>query len=177
MATGNEMKISGRISDCSCPIGLQSSSSMLMSRVWIVAPSMIMDGTSRENGSWHSNQELVWGEWIWAQLCVTKIWWGALLLKVHVIELGREIWLETCLLPTVKVGQIVVIDNATFHEGGRIQQLIESAGCQLLYLPPYSPALNKIEKCWSWLKSRIRHQLEKFDSWRDAIEHVLRLAS
>ncbi len=85
-------------------------------------------------------------------------------MKVHVIELGREIWLETCLLPTVKVGQIVVIDNATFHEGGRIQQLIESAGCQLLYLPPYSPALNKIEKCWSWLKSRIRHQLEKFDS-------------
>lgn len=38
------------------------------------------------------------------------------------------------------------MDNATFHKGGRISQLIEDAGCQLLYLPPYSPDLNKIEQ-------------------------------
>jgi transposase len=37
--------------------------------------------------------------------------------------------------------------------------MIMDAGCQLLYLPPDSPDLNKIEKCWSWLKSRIRKQL------------------
>jgi len=71
----------------------------------------------------------------------------------------------------------VILDNATFHKGGRIQELIEQAGCQLLYLPPYSPDLNKIEQCWSWLKSRIRKQLEQFECLRDAIEHVLRLVS
>ncbi len=71
----------------------------------------------------------------------------------------------------------MILDNATFHKGGRIQELIEQAGCQLLYLPPYSPDLNKIEQCWSWLKSRIRKQLEQFECLRDAIEHVLRLVS
>ena len=69
------------------------------------------------------------------------------------------------------------MDNATFHKGGRIQQLIQDAGCELLYLPPYSPDLNKIEKCWSWLKSRIRKEIEQFDCLRDAIEYVLRFVS
>ena len=88
-----------------------------------------------------------------------------------------ETWLETCLLPTLQPGQVVVMDNATFHKGGRIQQLIQDAGCELLYLPPYSPDLNLIEKCWSWLKSQIRKKLEQFNCLRDAIEDVLRLAS
>ena len=88
-----------------------------------------------------------------------------------------ETWLETCLLPTLEPGQVLVMDNATFHKGERIQQLIRDAGCELLYLPPYSPDLNKIEKCWSWLKSQIRKQLEKFNCLRDAIEAVFRLAS
>ena len=39
--------------------------------------------------------------------------------------------------------------NATFHKGGRIEELIEKAGCKVLYLPPYSPDFNNIEKCWS----------------------------
>ena len=88
-----------------------------------------------------------------------------------------ETWLETCLVPTLEPGQVVVMDNATFHKGGRIQELIQNAGCELLYLPPYSPDLNLIEKCWSWLKSRIRKKLGQFDCLRDAIEGVLRFAS
>lgn len=56
-------------------------------------------------------------------------------------------------------------------------QLIETAGSQVLYLPAYSPDLNKIEQCWSWLKSRIRKKLDQFDCLRDAIEDVLRLVS
>lgn len=88
-----------------------------------------------------------------------------------------ETWLETCLLPALEPGQFVVMDNATFHKGGRIQQLIQDAGCEILYLPPYSPDLNKIEKCWSWLKSRIRKKLDQFDCLRDAIEHILHIAS
>lgn len=88
-----------------------------------------------------------------------------------------ETWLDTCLLPVLKPGQVVVLDNATFHKGGRIEQLIQSVGCQLLYLPPYSPDLNKIEKCWSWIKSRIRKKLGQFECLRDAMEYVLHLVS
>jgi hypothetical protein len=58
------------------------------------------------------------------------------------------------------------MDNATFHKGGRRSQLIEGTGCQLLYLPPYSPDLNKIEQCGSRLKSRIRQQLDRFNCLR-----------
>jgi transposase len=88
-----------------------------------------------------------------------------------------EIWLETCLIPLLKPGQVVIMDNASFHKGGCIEQLIQDAGCQLLYLPAYSPDLNKIERCWFWLKSRIRKQLDQFDCLRDAMEYVLHLAS
>ena len=96
-----------------------------------------------------------------------------------------ETWIETCLVKCLKPGQWLIIDNATFHKGGRIEawrvtrpaELIEQAGCKVLYLPPYSPDLNKIEQCWSWLKSRIRKCRSEFDSLRDAIEHILKLAS
>ena len=88
-----------------------------------------------------------------------------------------ETWLETCLIPELKPTQKLIIDNATFHKGGRIEALVEAAGCQVWYLPPYSPDFNKIENCWSWIKSRIRKCLDQFDSLREAIEHVLQLAS
>ena len=64
-----------------------------------------------------------------------------------------------------------------FIKGVAEEQLIQEAGCELWYLPAYSPDLNKIERCWSWLKSRIRKQLDQFDCLRDAMEHVLHLAS
>ena len=69
------------------------------------------------------------------------------------------------------------MDNATFHKGGRIKDLIESVGCRLLYLPPYSPDLNRIEKCWAWLKSRIRHLLLSAENLRTAMELVLKDAT
>lgn len=69
------------------------------------------------------------------------------------------------------------MDNASFHQGGWITQLIEAAGAQPLYLPPYSPDLNRIEKCWAWLKSRICKQLGNFDTLREAIESVLKQAA
>ena len=81
------------------------------------------------------------------------------------------------LIPLLKPGQGVVLDNATFHKGGRIEQMILDAGCEVCYLPPYSPDLNLIERCWSWLKSRIRKKLGQADCLRDAMEDVLRAAS
>jgi transposase len=89
-----------------------------------------------------------------------------------------ETWLETCLLPTLQQTTSRDCGQRYFPQrAGVPPQLIHQAGCQLLYLPPYSPDLNKIENCWSWLKSRIRKQLNQFDCLRDAVEHVLRFAS
>lgn len=51
---------------------------------------------------------------------------------------------------------------------------LEAAGCELLYLPPYSPDLNKIEKSWSWLKSQIRQEIDQHDTLQEAIEAVLK---
>jgi transposase len=64
----------------------------------------------------------------------------------RVIEQFLKFWTETSLLPTLVTGQVVVMDNATFHKGGRIEELIQSVGCRLLYLPPYSSDLNRIEQ-------------------------------
>lgn len=88
-----------------------------------------------------------------------------------------ETWLETCLIPMLQPDEWVIVDNATFHRGGRIAQLIEDAGCQLIYLPPYSPDLNRIEKCWATLKSRVRKLLSTSDNLRDAMEIVLKQAA
>nr|MDZ8001641.1 IS630 family transposase [Aulosira sp. DedVER01a] len=88
-----------------------------------------------------------------------------------------ETWLENCLIPVLCPGEWVIVDNATFHRGGRIAQLIEAAGCQLVYLPPYSPDLNRIEKCWATLKSRVRKLLPKSNNLRDAMETVLKQAA
>lgn len=88
-----------------------------------------------------------------------------------------EIWLETCLIPVLQPGEWVILDNATFHHGGRIAALIEAKGAQVVYLPPYSPDLNRIEKCWAWLKSRIRKQRRNTASLREAMETVLSQAA
>ncbi|MBA3752319.1 transposase [Candidatus Dependentiae bacterium] len=51
------------------------------------------------------------------------------------------------------------MDNASFHKNGKIKALIESAGCDLLYLPAYSPDFNPIEHQWARIKHHIRKAL------------------
>ncbi|MBI2707333.1 MAG: transposase [Proteobacteria bacterium] len=48
------------------------------------------------------------------------------------------------------------MNNASFHKGARTRELIEKAGCTLLYLPPYSPDFNPIENQWAVLKNKYR---------------------
>ena len=65
-------------------------------------------------------------------------------------------WVEEVLLPDLRRGQVVILDNAAFHKSSRTTELIESAGCRVIFLPPYSPDLNKIEPMWANLKQKIR---------------------
>ena len=66
-----------------------------------------------------------------------------------------EVWrsfVRQALIPVLKPGQIVVVDNLSSHKDGRARKMIENAGCQLCFQPPYSPELNPIELAWSKLK-------------------------
>ncbi len=56
------------------------------------------------------------------------------------------------------------MDNATFHKSERTRELIEKAGCKLLYLPPYYPDLNPIEIFWANLKRKINATAHNFNS-------------
>ncbi len=73
-----------------------------------------------------------------------------------------ETYLKKVLLPVLSPGKFIVLDNAAFHHGGNISELIESVGCKALYLPPYSPDLNPIEHFWFSLKNKIRKLLPYF---------------
>ena len=67
-----------------------------------------------------------------------------------------ETYLEHVLAPTLEPGQMVVMDNLSSHKGGRVKEIIESRGCELVYLPPYSPDFNPIEQAFSKVKGLLR---------------------
>ena len=89
-----------------------------------------------------------------------------------------ETWLEKCLLPEVEAGQVIIMDNAPFPNSRKVRELIEKAGCELLFLPTYSPDLNPIDPStsrqlslskfrvkhwWHKVKTAIRKELPKHD--------------
>ena len=63
---------------------------------------------------------------------------------------------STALAPELKEGQVVVMDNLPAHKPGRVRELIEDKGCELVYLPPYSPDYNPIEEAFSKIKGVLR---------------------
>ena len=67
-----------------------------------------------------------------------------------------EAYVERALAPALCSGQVVVLDNLGAHKGQRVRGLIEGRGCELLYLPPYSPDLNPIEEAFSKVKALLR---------------------
>jgi transposase len=60
------------------------------------------------------------------------------------------------LLPTIGAGKKIVLDNASFHRCKLVRKVVEAAGCELIYLPKYSPDLNPIEHQWHRIKQRVR---------------------
>jgi transposase len=67
-----------------------------------------------------------------------------------------ETYVERVLSPMLRPGQVVVMDNLTAHKGGRVRELIEERGRELIYLPPYSPDFNPIEEAFAKIKSLLR---------------------
>ena len=66
------------------------------------------------------------------------------------------VYLRELLCPTLRPGQIVIVDNVSFHRADRVRALVEAAGCRLLFLPAYSPDFNPIEHAFSKLKALLR---------------------
>jgi transposase len=67
-----------------------------------------------------------------------------------------EAYVEHFLAPALRPEQVVVMDNLGAHKGERVRELIEGRGCELLYLPPYSPDLNPIEEAFAKVKALLR---------------------
>jgi transposase len=63
-----------------------------------------------------------------------------------------ETYVERVLAPTLRKGQVVVMNNLSAHKGERVKELIEGRGCELVYLPSYSPDFNPIEEAFSNIK-------------------------
>ena len=77
-------------------------------------------------------------------------------------------WVEQYLVPTLKPGDIVILDNLASHKGKAVRQAIRTAGARLWFLPPYSPDLNPIEQTFAkikhWMRDAQKRTVE--DTWR-----------
>lgn len=85
-----------------------------------------------------------------------------------------ELYIEQILLPKLHAGQIVIMDNLSIHKGSRIRKAIEERGCQLLFLPAYSPDFSPIEEAFSKIKTILRKiGARTRESLQEALEYAL----
>jgi transposase len=70
-------------------------------------------------------------------------------------------WLRHFLVPTLRPGRVVVMDNLSVHKGRQVRQIIEGAGCDLVYLPAYSPDFAPIEGAYSKVKALLRRAAKR----------------
>ncbi|MCA1628595.1 MAG: IS630 family transposase [Acidobacteria bacterium] len=83
------------------------------------------------------------------------------------------IYVREVLCPTLRAGDMVVMDNLGAHRVAGVKEAIEAAGARVEYLPPYSPDYNPIEKCWSKIKTALRQAKART---REALEAALKEA-
>jgi transposase len=87
-------------------------------------------------------------------------------------------FVEQILVPFLRPGDIVIMDNLGAHKSEPTLELIRQAGAEALFLPPYSPDLNPIEKMWSKIKNSLRTSAARtLDTLTDAIAHALNQVS
>jgi len=82
-------------------------------------------------------------------------------------------WLKQVLIPNLNSGQVLILDNASFHKSEESQRLVKSVGCKILFLPPYSPDLNPIEKYLANMKTKVRELLPKVQNFTDALDKAI----
>lgn len=86
-----------------------------------------------------------------------------------------QAYLEQVLCPQLQLGDIVVMDNLAAHKVDGMRELIENAGAELWYLPPYSPDFNPIEMCWSKFKQLLRTaKARSLDTLENSVADVLK---
>lgn len=85
-------------------------------------------------------------------------------------RLSFEAYVEQALIPTLRKGDTVVMDNLSSHKGAKVREMIEAAGARLLFLPPYSPDFNPIEMAFAKLKALLRKAGERT---RDALWNTI----
>jgi transposase len=81
---------------------------------------------------------------------------ASMIIEGSVNALAFEAYVEQILAPSLSAGQVVVMDNLSVHKGARVRQLIEARGCELLFLPAYSPDCSPIEETFSKVKAFLR---------------------
>jgi len=72
-----------------------------------------------------------------------------------------EAWFENHLVPELSEGDVIILDNASFHRKKRLYEIAELHNVTIIFLPPYSPELNPIEHFWHWLKKTTADTLKK----------------
>ena len=83
-----------------------------------------------------------------------------------------NLWLKQCLIPALPENSVIVMDNASFHKSSETKEIIESNGRRILFLPPYSPDLNPIEKFWAVMKSKIKKIIDGCSDLGTCVEIV-----
>ena len=95
---------------------------------------------------------------------------AALILEGSANTTALRLYIEQVLAPTLQAGQIVIMDNLQAHKSARVRLAIEAKGCQLLFLPGYSPDLSPIEEAFSKLKTALRRAGART---REALEEAI----
>jgi len=80
-----------------------------------------------------------------------------------------EQWFETCLMPAIPPSSTIVMDNASFHRKSKLVPLAQEHGHGIIFLPPYSPELNDVERFWAWLKRKLEKVMHQYDGFDEAL--------
>ena len=83
-----------------------------------------------------------------------------------------EFWVKEYLMPELPGNSVIIMDNASFHKKASLEEIFRSEGHKLMFLPPYSPQLNPIERYWASLKRKLRKILPQHKSLDSAITCV-----
>lgn len=90
-----------------------------------------------------------------------------LLFEGAMTTLKFKTYIEDVLAPTLRRGDILLMDNLSAHKSDQVRAALEARGVQLIFLPPYSPDLNPIEHCWSKMKAALRAARAR--TWDDLV--------